>query len=326
MSDIIFGSNDQKKIKFIYGSEINNSESSLIKLDFKCPRAISNEKQISFLKNKATNKVKFNDNVKVELFNSMISTQKSLKKEDSLVFSPSSIKKDNFSNMSVKKKDQTMSSDSDTSLLFDPINIYLENRQYITNSGDSGSSLEMREFNVSQSFSKFKTSNKQEVDSKVSKEESPDNSFPVDNIFSINKEKNIDSIGINSDILEEKTDKISSNKKILYNAVKLPVKSSFVQVRNDGFEKLEILKPLKSEINNDNKEKDQNMFEKEKNVYEKESKPDLSIKSIQYFDSFQNSYNETKRRSSKIGEIKYDKELNDVFKKIYNRNKESLVT
>jgi hypothetical protein len=224
--------------------------------------------------------------------------------------------------MSVKKKDQTMSEDN--TLLFDSKNTYLENRHYLTNSSDSGPSLEIRELNITQSISKFKTSNKQEENRIVSIEESPYNSFTDDNI--IIKEQNIDSIGINSDVLEKKPDKISSNKIILYNAVKLPVKSSFVQIRNNCFEKLEILEPYKSEINQDNKEIEQNDFEKQKNVYEKESKSDFSINSIQYFDSYQNSYNETKRRSSKIGEVKYDRELNDVFKKIYNRNKESLIT
>jgi hypothetical protein len=322
MSDVVFGNYEQKKIKFIYGSEKNNNESSLIKIDFKNPKMISNEKQIYILKNKATNKVKFNDNVRVELFNSINSTQKSSKKEDTLVFSSSSIKKDNFNDMSVKKKDQTMSEDN--TLLFDSKNTYLENRHYLTNSSDSGPSLEIRELNITQSISKFKTSNKQEENRIVSIEESPYNSFTDDNI--IIKEQNIDSIGINSDVLEKKPDKISSNKIILYNAVKLPVKSSFVQIRNNCFEKLEILEPYKSEINQDNKEIEQNDFEKQKNVYEKESKSDFSINSIQYFDSYQNSYNETKRRSSKIGEVKYDRELNDVFKKIYNRNKESLIT
>lgn len=333
---------DRNKIKFIYGNENDNNEQFYNNISLK--ESKSYEKlNISSTNRRKNNKVNFNDNIKINFYNSTY--QKKNFSVDSI--DSSCFLKDNgeeISNVFLSQiSDQHLQDgkfDNEKHFLhLDNIHSSIPKDQSVfgldfskNNDPRSLHQLISLDTEVIRKYNENSIFSKSGENRSINLEFLPISSFLVSNdtlnSSSTNKIKSIKIVPetldqyqnntiMTSPKLVSSTSMIKNNDGICNkeasdspNFTSLSSKRLF-QVQGTSSNKIEVLESLKQTENINDSKSSKNVFVK------KTEKVDSDISSKR--DVFLCNY--TKRRSSKIGEERYGIEINDVFKKIYNRNK-----
>ena len=320
-SSKIFEHADKKKIKFIYGNENANNEQSYINISLEGSK--SYEKLNNFSKNKRNNnKVNFNDNIKINIYNSTYEKKNFLVDTiDSSCF----LKDDGKKNSTVYQKSEQHLKDGKFDneknfLHLDNIHSTIPKDKSVFGLDFSinNESVENRSINLEflPSRSNFSVNNDtvNSSSTKYNKEKSTKLEPETLDQYQNNKI-------MTSSKLDSFTSKIKKNEGICNKyascSLNFPSISSkkVFQVLGTSSNKTEVLEPLKPTENINDSKSSKNVF------VEKTEKIDSDITSKR--DVFLCKY--SKRRSSKIGEEKYGIEIDDVFKKIYNRNRKCVL-
>jgi hypothetical protein len=338
---------DKNKIKFIYGNENDSNEQFYNNIRLEGSKSYE-KLNISSENKKKNNKVNFNDNIKINIYNSTYQKKKiSVDSNDS-----SYCLKDNDKEISRVFLSQISGQDlKDRKFDNEKHYLHLDKIQSSIKKDQSVFGLDFRKINdpgsqpISFDTEVIRKYNENSILSKsienrsINLEFSPSSSNSVSNDTLNSSSTKINSIKIEPETLDQFqnntimtsskfvsfTSKIKNNEGICempsneeassYPNFTSKSSDKFFQVQGTSSNKIELLESLKQTENIDDRISSKNVF------VEKTEKVESNISSKR--DVFVCNY--AKRRSSKIGEERYGIEINDVFKKIYNRNKKCVL-